>query len=104
MAEKIKNPLTELGHVAKDYISRHIMTYVELAEAVTRATGVDIKNTSFTEARRSERGFRELRKTVLNYMYEQDSELVMDSLEAYERLYKQSPAVQCQDPDEGKFE
>lgn len=92
MEEKVKYPLTELGHVAKDYTSRHIMTFIELAEAVTKATGIEIKKNSFIEARRSERGFPTLRQTVMDYMREQDPELVLGSLETYKRLYQQKGA------------
>ncbi|MDR1668335.1 MAG: hypothetical protein LBR76_00065 [Oscillospiraceae bacterium] len=92
MAETIKYPLTELGHVAKDFISHHIMTYVGLGDAVTKATGVVIKKASFLEARRSERGFPALRQTVMDYMREQDPELVAASLAVYDQLYRRKGA------------
>ena len=87
-----KYALTELGHVAKDYTSRHIMSYLKLCAAITEATGVEVKETSFQQARRSDRGFHELRKLIMDYMREKDPALVEASLAIYNELYKQKGA------------
>ena len=86
--EMAKYPLTELGHVAKDYVAHHVMSYLELGEAITKATGVEVKEASFQAARRDERGYEPLRALVMNYMREQDPELVESSLKVYDELYK----------------
>lgn len=82
-----KYPLTELGHVAKDYAARHIMTYVEIGEAVSKATGIEIKESAFQQARRDERGYEPLRQTIMAYMRENDPELVEISLANYAEMY-----------------
>jgi len=83
-----KYPLTELGHVAKDYTSRHILTFIELGEAITEATGIEVKESSFQQARRDERGYEPLREVIMRYMREQDPELVESSLAAYDVHYR----------------
>jgi len=85
-------PLTELGYVAKEFISRHIITFVQLGENVTAATGIEIKKNTFQHARRSDRGLEVLRNTVMDYMREQDPELVERSLETYKEQYQQRGA------------
>ena len=83
---------TELGHVAKDFISRHTMTYVELGKAVTEATGFEVKEPSFQDARRNERALEPLRKHIMDYMRERDPALVQASLATYEAIYGQKGA------------
>jgi len=84
-----KYPLTELGYVATVYTKRHIMSFAELAEKVTEETGIEVKKTAFQQARRDDRAYELLRKTVMDYMREQDSELVEASLTAYDVQYRQ---------------
>ena len=78
-----KYPLSELGHVATDFKSRHIMSFPELGERITKATGVEIKEPSFQQARRSDRGHEALRKVVMDYMRSEDPKLVEASLATY---------------------
>lgn len=87
-----KYPLTELGHVAKDYAARHIMSYPEIADAVTKATGVEIKESSFQQARRDERGFNLLRQTIMDFMRKNDPALVESSLAVYADQYLRKEA------------
>jgi hypothetical protein len=83
-----KYPLTELGHVAKDFTSRHILTFIELGTAISEATGVEIKESSFQQARRDERGYEPLRELIMDYMRKLDPELVESSLAAYNTHYR----------------
>jgi len=87
-----KYPLTELGHVAKDYTSRHVMSYVELGEKITQSTGVEVKESSFQAARRDDRGYEPLRKLIMDYMRRDDPSLVEASLAIYHEQYGQKEA------------
>jgi len=83
-----KYPLTELGYVAKNYTTRYLMSYAQLGEAITKATGVEVKAPSFQEARRDDRGHMPLRKLIMDYMREQDPELVESSMAVYDALHR----------------
>jgi len=85
-------PLTELGYVAKEFISCHITTFIQLGKDVTEATGVEIKEPSFQQARRNDRGFEILRKTIMDYMRDKDPELVETSVETYKARFGQKGA------------
>lgn len=85
-----KYPLTELGHVAKDFQEKHrasFSTFSEMADAVTAATGLEIKESSFQQMRRDERGFSPHRKTIMDFMRERDPALVDASLATYAEMY-----------------
>ena len=81
-----KYPLTELGYVAKDFKSRHMMTLDEIAVAAGE------KKSCFEQARRNDRGHYTLRENIMAYMRERDPELVSLSIKAYNRLYRQKEA------------
>jgi hypothetical protein len=88
-----KYPLTELGYVARDFATRHIMLNSQLAEAITKATGFKVTTSSFQQAIRNERGYDALRKTAIEYMRERDPTLVEASLEAYAKIYGRKDGV-----------
>ena len=87
-----KYPLSELGHVATDFKTRHILSFPELGERITKATGIEIKEPSFQQARRSDRGHEALRKTVMDYMRSEDPKLVETSLASYDEFYRNGGA------------
>lgn len=81
-----KYQLTEVGHVAKDFKSRHMLTFDEIAEAAGE------KKSCFEQARRNERGFEALRKNIMEWMRERDPVLVDESLSTYDKLYRKKEA------------
>lgn len=87
-----KYELSELGYVAKAYIDKHIITFGELCEKIRHATETEINGSSFTQARRSERGFEQLRETVMGFMRADDPKLVEDALAFYDTHYRQKGA------------
>jgi len=88
----VKYPLTELGYVAQDFKTRHILTYPVLCERVSKASGVEVKEPAFQQARRSDRGYETLRKTIMDYMLSEDPELVEASLATYDTHFRQKGA------------
>jgi hypothetical protein len=87
-----KYPLTELGYVAREFISLHSMTFIQLGENVTKATGTDIIESSFQQARRDDRGYESLRKTIMDYMREQSPDLVETATATFKAHYQKEGA------------
>ncbi|MDR0905814.1 MAG: hypothetical protein LBN00_06540 [Oscillospiraceae bacterium] len=77
-----KYDLTALGFVANLYCERYNLTTNELANSI------GVKNYSLQLAKRSERGFENLRKKTMAWLRERDPLFVEDSLHLYEQYFK----------------
>jgi len=87
-----KYPLTELGYVAKEFASCHILTFIELGESAGKAAGAKITEAAFQQARRNDRGYEALRKTIMDYMRDQDPELVETATATYKARFQKEGA------------